>query len=158
MQERDRRSFLRFFFIFDSSLTFVNDSDFVGRVLWLFLQRKPEKLTLDGASNDADLKEDIFSRWMSLSVCDVFSDCAKTSLIKSGWLFSKDKDEVLCLIKVSCLHALAWGNEFGRIAKELCLLIWYVPPERSSRNSSSSDELIRSSASEDCRESDWVDK
>lgn len=157
MQERDKRSFLRFFFIFDSSLTFVNDSDFVGLILRFVLLWKLEKPSQDGPSNDADWKGDILRRWKSFSVCDVFSDCAKTSLIKSGWLFSKDKDEVLCLIKVSCLHARAWGNEFGRTVKERCLLIWYVPPERSSRNSSSSEELIRSSASEDCRESDWVE-
>lgn len=54
-----------------------------------------------------------------------------------------------CLTKVLCLHALACGKELGRTAKEWCLVSVYVPPDRSSRNSSSSDELMRSSASED---------
>lgn len=67
---------------------------------------------------------------------------------------STDKEEVLSCIKVFLLHALACGNELGRVANELLLSSWYVPPERSSKNSSSSDEFMRSSAREDCRESD----
>lgn len=148
MQERDRKSFLRFFLIFESSLTFVNESDRRNR-LRNFLLRKLQKLSLDGPSNDADLKAFVSNRFKSLSVCDVFIDCARTSLIKSGWLLSNDKEAVLCLIKVSFWHARACGNELGRTAKELLLKTEYVPPERSSRNSSSSDELMRSSASDD---------
>lgn len=154
MQERDEMSFFLVFLTFDDSLTFENDSDFT----WLrsFLSRELERFSID-ASNDEDWNgADIASRFKSFSVCDVFNDCAKTSLIKSGWLFSIVSDEVLCLIKcfVFNLHALACGNELGRTAKKLRFLTWYVPPERSSKNSSSSDELIRSSASDDCLESD----
>lgn len=149
MHERDRKSFLRFFLIFDSSLTFVNESDFMNLLFRSFLLRKLRKLSFDGPSND-----EISNRFKSLSVCEVFS--ARTSLIKSGWLFSNGKEEVLCLIKVFVLHALTCGNELGRTAKEWCLKMFvYVPPERSSRNSSSSEEFMRSSARDDWRERDW---
>lgn len=59
---------------------------------------------------------------------------------------------MVCLTKGLRLHALACGNELGRTEKELRNA--NVPPERSSRNSSSSDEFIRSSARDDCLESD----
>jgi hypothetical protein len=80
MQERDKKSFLRFLFIFDSSLTFWNDSDFVERLLRNFLRWRLEKLSFEGASSDVDMA----SRFRSPSVCEVRIDCAKTSLIRSG--------------------------------------------------------------------------
>lgn len=150
MQERDKRSFLRFFLIFDSSLTFLRESDFVG--LLNFLQRKLEKLS---ESSDTDWNGDFCNRWISFSVREVFIECAKTSFIKSGWLLAIDKEEVLWLSRESCLHALVSGNDLGRTAKDLSLMLKYVPPDRSSKNSSSSDELIRSSAKDDWRESDF---
>lgn len=153
MQDRDKRFFCRFFFIFDSSPTLANDSDFVDLLLRNFLLRKLQKLSVDEALSNCSRSN--FCK--SFSVCEGFSDFRKTSLIKSGWLFSSDREEVQCLTKVLCLHALACGKELGRTAKEWCLVSVYVPPDRSSRNSSSSDELMRSSASEDWRESDcWV--
>lgn len=154
MQERDRRFFFRFLVIFDSSLTFAKVSDFIDLLLRSFLLRRLQKLSVDGASNDFDWNGEISNRCKSFSVCEVFNDCAKTSLIKSGWLLSNEREEVLCFIKVLFLHALTCGNELGRTAKDFRKASEYVPPERSSRNSSSSEELIRSSANEDCRESD----
>lgn len=153
MQDRDKRFFCRFFFIFDSSPTLANDSDFVDLLLRNFLLRKLQKLSVDEALSNCSRSN--FCK--SFSVCEGFSDFRKTSLIKSGWLFSSDREEVHCLTKVLCLHAVACGKELGRTAKEWCLVSVYVPPERSSKNSSSSDELMRSSASEDWRESDcWA--
>jgi hypothetical protein len=151
MHERAKVSFFLFFFTFESSLTLVNDSDFLNLLFKYFMLRKPQKPSLVEASNEADLNDDNSSK--SVSVFEVFN--ARTSLIKSGWLFSIDKEDVLCSINVSFLHALASGNEFGRTAKGLLGAELYVPPERSSRNSSSSEPEIRSSAREDCRESDW---
>lgn len=142
MQERDKMSFLRFFLIFEASLIFTNDSDLNDLLLKKFFLRKLEH-------DDDECSE----RSRSFSVWEVLNDFSKTSRIKSGWLFSNDKVEVLCFLKVFSLHALACGKEFGRTAKDLWLL--YVPPERSSKNSSSSDELILSSANEDWRDSDW---
>lgn len=82
MHERDNMFFLRFFLILDSSLIFVNDSDFMNRPLRTLLLRK---LELDGPSNDADLNVVAFSnRFKSISVCEALMDRAKTSLIKSG--------------------------------------------------------------------------
>lgn len=141
MQERDKMSFLDFFLIFALSLIFTNDSDLDDLLLKKFFLRKLED-DVDECSN----------RSISLSVWEVLNDFSKTPRIKSGWLFPNDKLEVLCFFKVFSLHALACGNEFGRTAKEF----WceYVPPERSSKNSSSSDELILSSANEDWRDRD----
>lgn len=154
MQERDKKSFLRFFFIFDSILTFVKDSDFEGLLLRDFLLRKLEKLSFEFTSSEVDWYGDLSNLWMSFSVFEIFNEFAKTSLIKSGWLFASDREDVLCSLKVSCLHALVCGNELGRTPNDLILLLRYVPPDRSSRNSSSSEELMRSSANEDWRESD----
>lgn len=147
MQERDKRSFRLFRFIFDSSLTFANDSDLVVRLLRNFLRWRLEKLSMEGAW--------MAIRFRSLSVCEVRIDCAKTSLMRSGWLLASDTDVLLCFKQVSCLHARACGYELGRTANVLNLWTEYIPPERSSRNSSSSEELMRSSASDDWRESDW---
>lgn len=149
MQERARVSFFFFFLIFESSLTLVDDSDFLNLPFKYLMLRKPQKPSLDKTSNEADLND--VNSFKSVSVFEVFN--AKTSLIKSGWLFSIDREDVLCSTKVSLLHALVCGNEFGRTGL-LCTEL-YVPPERSSRNSSSSEPEIRSSAREDCRESDW---
>jgi hypothetical protein len=153
MQERARDFFFRFFLILESSLTFVNDSDFLNLPGKKFLLRKPQKLSFGDISKDADLKAGVISSFLkSLSVFEVF--IAKTSLIKSGWLFSIDREDVLCSIKLIFLHALACGNELGRMAKECLCIKLYIPPERSSRNSSSSEPDIRSSARDDCRERD----
>lgn len=152
MHERDKRSFLRFFFIFEASFTLESDSDFD----WFrSFFRKFEELSSEATLKDADWKEDFSNCFKSFSVWEGFSDLARTSLIRSGWLLSTDKEEGLCLLRVFNLHARAWGKEFGRMVKESCLDCSYVPPLRSSKNSSSSDELIRSSAREDCLESDW---
>lgn len=142
MQERDKRSFLRFRFIFDSSLTLVNDSDLDERLLRNFLRWRLEKLSLGVSTR-------MVIRFRSLSVCEVRIDCARTSFIRSGWLLASDSDDVLCFELVSGLHARACGKELGRRAKVLDLREEYIPPERSSRNSSSSDELMRSSANDD---------
>lgn len=141
MQERDKSSFLDFFLTFEASLILTKDSDLDDLLLKKFSLLKLE-------DDDVECSK----RSMSLSVWELLNDFSKTSRIKSGWLFSNDKVEVLCFLKVFSLHALACGKEFGRTAKEL----WfgYVPPERSSKNSSSSDELILSSANEDWRDSD----
>lgn len=116
MHERANISFFLFFLIFESSLTRVKDSDFINLPLKNFLLRKPQKLSFGDTSNDADLKVDEISNcFKSFSVREVLR--AKTSRIKSGWLLAIDKEEVLCVFKVSFLHALACGNELGRTAK-----------------------------------------
>lgn len=157
MHERAKVSFFRFFLIFKSSWTFENDSDFMNLPVGSFLLLKPQKLSLGDTSNEADLNADVISTWFkSFSVREVLS--AKTSLIRSGWLLSIDKDDVLCSIKVIFLHAFACGNELGRTAKGCFCIKLYVPPERSSKNSSSSEPEIRSSAREDCLDRDWEEK
>lgn len=155
MQERDKAPFLRFFLIFDSLLTLVIESDLEDLARAARLLEPPK---LASVSKEADLNVAIFMRLRSLSACEILMDCARTSLIKSGWLLSaidRVEDVVLCWGIVFLLHALACGYELGRVAKKLSLSTRYVPPERSSRNSSSSDELIRSSARDDCLESDY---
>lgn len=52
-------------------------------------------------SNDFDLNVAISKRSKSFSVREGFNDCdcARTSFSKSGWLFSSDIEDVLCLMK-----------------------------------------------------------
>lgn len=155
MHERDKRSFGRFFLIFEASFTLASDSDFDCFRSFL---RKFAELSSGNTSRDVDWKDDFSNRFKSVSVWDGFNDFARTSLIRSGWLFSMDREEGMCLLRVFDLHARAWGKEFGRTAKESCLDFSYVPPLLSSKNSSSSDEFILSSARDDCLESDWRKK
>ena len=51
-------------------------------------------------SKDLDLNVEISNRSKSFSVREGFNDCARrTSFSKSGWLFSSDIEDVLCLMK-----------------------------------------------------------
>lgn len=149
MHERDKRSFLRFFFIFEASFSLASDSEF--DCFRSFFRKFTEELWSEGTSNDVDWIDDFSHRFKSFSVWEGLSDFARTSLIRSGWLFSMEREEGLCLLRVFNLHARAWGKEFGRTAKNSCLDFSYIPPLRSSKTSSSSDVL---SAREDCLDSD----
>lgn len=125
-----------------------------------FLHRTLLKPSL---SNDFDLNVAISKRSKSFSVREGFNDCARrTSFSKSGWLFSSDIEDVLCRMKRGArvvddcdvsllLHAF---DEVEGQKQELGREEFEHVPARSSKNSSSSDELILSSARDDCRDSE----